>query len=301
MVGEIAVDPWRFQPHVEVWLLVTFLIASYIYVVRVLGPKAVPKGEPVVTRRQLTCFVAGILILWLATDWPMHDIAEEYLYTVHMVQHMCLTYFMPPLVVLATPEWFVRTLVGEGRAYRALRLMTFPVCAGLLFNIGVMVSHIPGVVNASVSNGPLHYFVHVVLVLTSILMWLPVCGPFKEFQITPMAKMIYLFLNSVVATIPAGWLTFAEGVVYKHYNISTRVWGVSVSNDQQIAGAIMKLGGSTFLWSIIGVMFYKHFVKTFRDENKDDYDHKEIEIIEEPLTTADVMKAFSESSAPIEK
>jgi putative membrane protein len=295
MVGEIAVDPWRFQPHVEVWLLVTFLIASYIYVVRVLGPKAVPKGEPVVTRRQLTCFVAGILILWLATDWPMHDIAEEYLYTVHMVQHMCLTYFMPPLVVLATPEWFVRTLVGEGRAYRALRLMTFPVCAGLLFNIGVMVSHIPGVVNASVSNGPLHYFVHVVLVLTSILMWLPVCGPFKEFQITPMAKMIYLFLNSVVATIPAGWLTFAEGVVYKHYNISTRVWGVSVSNDQQIAGAIMKLGGSTFLWSIIGVMFYKHFVKTFRDENKNDYAHKE-----EVLTTADVERAF-QAAPPVEE
>lgn len=295
MVGEIAVDPWRFQPHVEVWLLVTFLIASYIYVVRVLGPKAVPKGDPVVTRRQLTCFVAGILILWLATDWPMHDIAEEYLYTVHMVQHMCLTYFMPPLVVLATPEWFVRTLVGEGRAYRALRLMTFPVCAGLLFNIGVMVSHIPGVVNASVSNGPLHYFVHVVLVLTSILMWLPVCGPFREFQITPMAKMIYLFLNSVVATIPAGWLTFAEGVVYKHYNISTRVWGVSVSNDQQIAGAIMKLGGSTFLWSIIGVMFYKHFVKTFRDENKNDYAHKE-----EVLTTADVERAF-QAAPPVEE
>jgi putative membrane protein len=295
MVGEIAANPWRFQPHVEVWLLVVFLVASYIYVVRVLGPKAVPDGEPVVTRRQLTCFIAGISILWLATDWPMHDIAEEYLYTVHMVQHMCLTYFMPPLVILATPEWFVRTLVGEGRAYRALRFMTFPVLAGLLFNVGIMVSHIPGVVNASVSNGPLHYFVHVVLVLTSILMWLPVCGPFKEFQITPMAKMIYLFLNSVVATVPAGWLTFAEGVVYKHYNIPVRVWGLSVSNDQQIAGAIMKLGGSTFLWSIIAVMYFKHFVKTFQKENENDYAHKE-----EVLTTADVERAF-QASPPVEE
>ena len=212
-----------------------------------------------------------------------------------MIQHMCLTYFMPPLVVMATPEWFVRTLVGEGRAYRFLRFMTFPVCAALLFNIGVMVSHIPGVVNASVSNGPLHYFVHVILVSTSILMWLPVCGPFKEFQISPMAKMIYLFLNSVVATIPAGWLTFAEGVVYKHYNIPTRVWGVTVSNDQQIAGAVMKLGGSTFLWTIIIVMFYKHFVKTFREENKDDYAHKE-----EVLTTADVERAF-QATPPAEE
>jgi putative membrane protein len=126
-------------------------------------------------------------------------------------------------------------------------------------------------------------------------MWLPVCGPFKEFQITPMAKMIYLFLNSVVATVPAGWLTFAEGVVYKHYNIPIRVLGISVSDDQQIAGAIMKLGGSSFLWSIIGVMFYKNFVKTFSEENKDDYAH-----IEEVLTTADVERAF-QATPPAEE
>ena len=295
MVGEIFVDPWRYQLHLEVWLLTAFLISSYIYVVRVLGPRAVPAGEPIVTRRQLTCFIAGIFIMLLSTDWPMHDIAEEYLYSVHMFQHMALTYFMPPLVVLATPEWFVRTLIGNGRAYRALRFLTFPVRAGLLFNLGVVISHIPGVVNASVSNGPLHYFVHVLLVLTSILMWMPVCGPLKELQMAPMPKMIYLFLNSVVATIPAGWLTFAEGVVYKHYNIPTRVWGVSVSNDQQIAGAIMKLGGSIFLWTIIVAMFVKHFVKTFRDENKDDYVRQE-----EVLTTADVERAF-EATPPAEE
>ena len=295
MVGEIFVDPWRYQLHLEVWLLTAFLIGSYIYVVRVLGPRAVPAGEPIVTRRQLTCFIAGILIMFLSTDWPMHDIAEEYLYSVHMSQHMALTYFMPPLVVLATPEWFVRTLVGNGRAYRALRFFTFPVRAGLLFNLGVVISHIPGVVNASVSNGPLHYFVHVLLVLTSVLMWMPVCGPLKELQMAPMPKMIYLFLNSVVATIPAGWLTFAEGVVYKHYNIPTRVWGVSVSNDQQIAGAIMKLGGSIFLWTIIVAMFFRHFVKTFRDENKNDYDK-----VESILTTADVARAF-EATPPAEE
>jgi putative membrane protein len=295
MVGEIFVDPWRYQLHLEVWLLIAFLVGSYIYVVRVLGPRAVPAGEPIITRRQLVCFITGILIMFLSTDWPMHDIAEEYLYSVHMFQHMSLTYFMPPLVVLATPEWFVRVLVGNGRAYRALRFFTFPVRAGLLFNLGVVVSHIPGVVNASVSNGPLHYFVHVLLVLTSILMWMPVCGPLKELQMAPMPKMIYLFLNSVVATIPAGWLTFAEGVVYKHYNIPTRVWGVSVSNDQQIAGAIMKLGGSIFLWTIIVAMFFRHFVKTFRDENKNDYDK-----VESILTTADVARAF-EATPPAEE
>ncbi|MFZ9384757.1 MAG: cytochrome c oxidase assembly protein [Ilumatobacteraceae bacterium] len=284
----LAVDPWRFQQHVEVWLLVGFLTAAYVYMVKVLGPRAVGPGGVVVTRGQKSAFVLGILILWFASDWPMHDIAEEYLYSVHMFQHMALTYFMPPLVVLATPEWFVRVLIGDGRLYRFVRFMAHPVRAALLFNVAIMVSHVPGVVNASVSNGPLHYGVHVFLVTTAILMWLPVCGPFPEFQISPMGKMIYLFMNSVVATVPAGWLTFAEGVVYKHYSIPWRVWGVSVTDDQQIAGAIMKVGGAIFLWSIIGVLFVQKFVKTFRAENDSAY-------VREPLTMADVEKAFAES------
>jgi putative membrane protein len=60
--------------------------------------------------------------------------------------------------------------------------------------------------------------------------------------------MIYLFLMSVIPTVPAAWLTFAEGVVYKHYDIPVRVWGLSVTTDQQLAGAIMKTGGSIFLF-----------------------------------------------------
>jgi putative membrane protein len=285
----LAVDPWRFQQHVEVWLLVAFLTISYVYMVRVIGPRAVGPGGTVVTRRQKTAFVAGILILWLSSDWPIHDIAEEYLYSVHMFQHMALTYFMPPLVVLATPEWFVRILIGDKGLYRFVKFMAHPVRAAFVFNVAVMVSHVPAVVNASVSNGPLHYAVHVFLVTTAIIMWLPVCGPVPEFHISPMGKMIYLFMNSVVATVPAGWLTFAEGVVYKHYNIPWRVWGISVTDDQQIAGAIMKLGGAVFLWTIIGVLFVQKFSKTFRAENESAY-------VREPLTTADVEKAFAETA-----
>ena len=296
LASTVNVNPWRFQAHIEIWLLIAFLVSAYIYVVRVLGPRAVPAGQPVVTRRNQLFFGAGIMLLWLASDWPVHDIAEEYLYSVHMVQHMTYVYFIPPLVVLATPEWFARILLGEARAYRVVRFLVHPVRAGFLFNVGVMVSHIPAVVNQSVSNGTLHYAIHVFLVTTAILMWLPVCGPFGEFRIKPMGKMIYLFMNSVVATIPAGWLSMAEGTVYKHYRQPVRVWGVSVRDDQQIAGAIMKLGGSAFLWTIIIVMFVRHFVRTFREENRDSYQRRE-----EPLTMADVERAFSESSPPIEK
>ena len=227
----------------------SFLIAAYVYTVRVIGPDAVPPGQPIVTRRQIGAFAGAMLLLWFASDWPMHDISEEYLYSAHMLQHMVLAYFVPPLVLLATPAWLMRAIVGRGTGYAVYSWLAKPIVAGVLFNAVVMVTHIPGVVNSSAENSPIHYSVHVLVVTSALLMWTPVCGPLRELQLGSGGKMVYLFLQSVVPTVPAGWLMFAEGVVYKHYDIPVRVFGLSATNDQQLAGLIMKLGGGMFLWS----------------------------------------------------
>ena len=110
----ISSDPWRFQWHPEVWILVAFLTSAFIYMVRVIGPKAVPAGEQAVTRKNIYAFVGAMLMLWVASDWPMHDISEEYLYSAHMLQHMMLSYFLPPLALIATPPWLLRVLIGNG-------------------------------------------------------------------------------------------------------------------------------------------------------------------------------------------
>jgi putative membrane protein len=305
VLGQVLADPFRFRPHPDVWVLVLFLIGAYVYMVTRVGPHAVAPGQAVVTKRNVRCFVAAITLLWVASDWPIHDIGEQYLYSAHMLQHMMLSYFMPPLALLATPEWLLRVLVGDGRAYSVFRWFTKPVVAGVLFNLAVMVTHIPGVVNASVeSSSPwLHYMLHVMVVVTALLMWMPVCGPFKELQMGTPGKMIYLFLQSVVPTIPAGWLAFADGAVYKAYLKPERLWGISVTTDQQLAGAIMKTGGSIFLWSIIVVLWFTRFSRPVRDE----YDYKRghtmptAEIVghdDDELTYDAVQREFERVPAP---
>ncbi len=260
-------DPWKFQWHPEVWVLVAFLTGAYVYMVRVIGPTAVGPGRPVVRRGNVYAFIGAMAMLWVASDWPLHDISEEYLYSAHMLQHMMLSYFLPPLALLATPTWLARLLVGGGRFYRGLSFFCRPVVAGVLFNLAIMVTHVPGVVNASVVNGPLHYSLHLMVVVLSLLMWMPVVGPLPEFHISPLAKCIYLFLMSVVPTVPAAWLTFADGAVYSAYDIPFRVWGLSVTDDQQIAGAIMKTGGSIFLWTIVIFIFFRRFASGYSSEH----------------------------------
>ena len=80
------------------------MFGAYVYAVRVIGPVVIKSG-PVITTKQRNAFVAGVLLLWIGSDWPVHDLAEEYLYSMHMFQHMALSYFMPPLVLLAIPKW----------------------------------------------------------------------------------------------------------------------------------------------------------------------------------------------------
>ncbi len=40
---------------------------------RVIGPVVVKSG-PVITAKQRNAFVAGVLLFWIGSDWPVHDL-----------------------------------------------------------------------------------------------------------------------------------------------------------------------------------------------------------------------------------
>ncbi len=131
-----AADPiWRWQPHPEVWLLVAGAIGLRVYAGRVVGPKVVPAGAAPFRTRQTVAFVGAVAVLWFASDWPLHDIAEQRLYSAHMLQHFLLTMVVPPLFWLATPSWLARLVVQDGgRGKRVLDRLASPVPALLIFN-----------------------------------------------------------------------------------------------------------------------------------------------------------------------
>lgn len=277
-----------------------------MYAARVIGPKVVPAGAPAVTRGQKRWFAFGIVLLWIAADWPVHDIGEEYLYSVHMIQHMVLTFLVPPVMLLATPEWLARIVIGDGPVGRAFLKIARPIPAAIIFNVVQLTTHWSGIVNASVENGLLHYALHTLVVVTALAVWMPVVSPLPEYRISAPAQCIHLFLTSIVPTIPAAWLALAEGVLYEAYDKPARLFGISVTSDQQAAGLIMKLGGGVFLWLIIVIIFFRWSSR----QDKGTSARRvvldaagEIVSVEgpEPLTYEDVTRAFeSAESAPKE-
>ncbi|HIM85745.1 MAG TPA: cytochrome c oxidase assembly protein [Acidimicrobiia bacterium] len=254
----VVVNPWTWQAHPEVWVLVGAIALLGLWAGRI-GPRVLPVGTPVASPFQKRAFVVAVVLLLATADWPVHDIAEKHLYAVHMLQHLAFTMIVPPLFLLATPAWLARLVILDGgRFSQVLRRMTHPVFAGILFNGLIAVTHWSGIVRWSAGSGTFHYLVHVALFGSALLMWMPVVSPLRELRLSAPGQMIYLFLMSIIPTIPAGWLTFADGVVYKVYDDGYEMWGIGVIADQQAAGAVMKVLGGFFLWSIIVVKFF-HF------------------------------------------
>lgn len=252
MTATSAFPGW--DAHPEVWLLVATVIAFGFYAARVIQPHAVAAGGAPITNAQRWWFVAGVASLWIASDWPLHDLAEERLYGMHMLQHMLLTVVVPPVMLLATPEWLGRFILGNGRVNRWFHRLARPLPAAIGYNIMAAASHWSGIVNLSVENGPFHYLMHVLIFGTALLLWVPVCGPFRELHMSPPGKMAYVFLMSVVPTIPAAFLTASDSVLYKAYDHGPRLWGISVLDDQQYAGVVMKVIEGAYLWAIIIAM-----------------------------------------------
>ena len=288
-----STDFWRWVPHPEVWLLVVGVTALYVYAARVIGPKVVPAGAPAVTRSQKRWFAFGILLLWAAADWPVHDVGEEYLYFVHMIQHTVLTLVMPPVMLLATPEWLARLVLGTGRTDRWVHKLARPVPAALIFNALALFLHWQYVVNTASGNGLFHYGVHTAIVTAAFLLWIPVCGPLPELRISVPAQMLYLFVTSIVPTVPGAWLVFAEGAVYKVYDIPQRMFGISVTTDQQVAGAIMKLGAGTYLWVVITMLFFKWSARQEAADRQAAHERRQ-----EVLTFERVQREFEQHPAP---
>ena len=247
-----------FSPHLEVWLLVGAIAVMGIYIARVLGPQVVEPGERTVSRRQVIAFWSGLAFMTAASVWPMHDIAEQRLYSAHMLQHLVLTLVVPPLFLLSCPTWLAQLLVrSDGRVWHIVRVLAKPVLAWAIFNVFNLVSHMQGFVNLATSNGPFHFGAHVVFVLTALIMWIPVCGPWPSLRLSLPGQMVYLFAQSIVPTLPAAWLANAGDPVYGSYDQPIRLWGISVMDDQVAAGMIMKVLETVYLWAIIGVMFFK--------------------------------------------
>ena len=71
----------------------------------------------------------------------------------------------------------------------------------------------------------------------------------------PLAVRSYLLLADIQNTALSAFLIFSERVLYPTYAVQSRLWGISVLDDQAAAGAIMWVPGGGIFFTALLITF----------------------------------------------
>jgi len=253
----IGLDFWLTQWNLEPSIIIgTVLITGlYLYAIGPLRKRHFP-NEPIMTG-QTIAFLSGMLIMFLALVSPLDELGDSYLFSAHMIQHLCLTIIGPPLLLLGTPEWMVNKALSNRAIFEVAKVLTYPVVAFVLFNVDFWLWHAPPLYNATLENQSIHILEHLTFILFGLCYWWPIFSPSKDLPPLPIGgQVLYLFLSGMPSVLLGAGLTFSPPL-YAPYIAAPRIWGISVATDQQLGGLIMWVPVSIFYIIIMSVLFIR--------------------------------------------
>ena len=267
---DIAGYEWLdWDVHLDVVVLCVLLEVGYLYAVTYLRPQLSDAGR--VKRSQVALFTLGVLTLYAATGSPLHSLAENYLLTAHMLQHLLLTLVAAPLLLAGVPGWLWQAILRAPGAMPVARVLTRPVMAFAVFNAALLLFHLPPTIDLQLRVHGFHFFAHAGLAAAGLVMWWPILSPLKELpRLAEPLQIGYLFLQSLLPAVMASFVTFSETVVYSFYEEAPRIWNLTAVDDQQIAGGSMKLIGTLILWSYMTVVFFRWYARVEAEEKEPD-------------------------------
>ena len=245
----------------EPFLLLSILFVGWAYAIaagpmrsRIAPEEAFPLGASI-------RFYLGLIIIYIAVGSPLDSIAELFLFSAHMVQHMLLIYVAPTLLIYGMPAWLIDALIKYLKLTPLLRLLTNPVCGGLLFTFVFTLWHIPTLYELALIDKRIHILEHFTVFTLGILMLWPFMTlsklvPRRSFPI----RLISIFLLMVGQLPVFAFLTFAGEAIYPTYAWAPRIIDLDPLNDQILGGIIMKVINMAFSLTLLGLCFY-HWAK----------------------------------------
>ena len=254
-------DNWSFDPFI---IVVAVVIAWHETGLHRLAKRSRPERTRERRIRSLW-FYAGLLVLLLAVDSPIDYWSDSY-FMVHMVQHLLLMFAAPSLVVAGAPgqplldglpgrsgKAVTRSVLADGWSRPARAVFTFltgPVVAVVLFNLAMVVWHIPAAFDLAADNSAVHIWLeHGSFFVTGVLFWLQFIPspPFRSRMPLLGRAAALLATNVVMIFIAMSLSIFAAHSVYAPYD---HVPGVTLPAfaDQRIGAAILWVCGD--FWAL---------------------------------------------------
>ena len=215
-----------------------------------------------------TLFYTGWLALLAGAVSPIDGLSGD-LFLMHMIQHMLLMMIAPPLILLGAPVVpvlrglpnvvrynFAIPLLQMRRVRKALNLLVSPLMAWLFFVFTLWIWHIPSLYSRTVENEGLHLLQHAMFIGAAGFFWWTAIDPVPlRPRLAYGLRLLYLFLATLQSTVLAAIITLSPDVLYTYYETVPRTWGISVEDDQTIAGLIMWIPGVMTYFIALATIF----------------------------------------------
>ena len=220
---------WRFDPLAIAVCVATAI--AYLAPGRRFGIRPLP-------------FTLAILILVLALASPIGQLADGYLFSAHMLQHLLLVLVVPPLALLGVAPALRARAPG-----RVGRLLLRPAVTWGL-GVGAMwLWHEQTLCNAASQSAIIHRVQEVSLLVMGTAFWWPLLAPREEWRLQPLSGVAYLFTACVACTLLGVLITFSPVEVCSVFahpvdrlGVMPLVrdgWGLTAEKDQQVGGLLM--------------------------------------------------------------
>jgi putative membrane protein len=189
-------------------------------------------------------FALALLLFALALASPIGQLADGYLFSAHMLQHLLLVLVVPPLALMGlTPA------MGPATPRKISRILFRPVVAWGL-GVGAMwLWHEPTLCDAASHSPLLHRVQEVSLLVMGTAFWWPILAPRGASRLPPLGGVVYLFTACTACTLLGILITFSPVQVCSVFArpvdrlgvmpLVRNGWGLTPENDQQIGGLLM--------------------------------------------------------------
>jgi cytochrome c oxidase assembly factor CtaG len=224
-------------------------------------------------------FLFGELVMLLALISPLDVLADDYLFSAHMLQHMLLVLAVPPLLILGIPHQLARSIVGVHALGAIERPLRNPLVAWTLGVAALWIWHLPRLYDATLASEALHIFEHLTFLVTATIFWWPICAPLEDSRMSHGAACAYLGAAMLATTVLGILITFAPVGAYAAYlhpqdslgilDALRQSWGLTIEADQELGGLLMWVpGGLVYLCAIMAVL-----ARWYRAPESDNFAH----------------------------
>jgi len=260
---------WDWEPSIVVGT--ALIVGLYHYALNSLRKRYYPEEQ--VKTGQTVAFLLGMFIMFLALVSPLDELGDSYLFSAHMLQHLCLTMVGPPLLLVGTPAWMVKPLLRNRAIFLIAKFFTYPAIAFFLFNADFWLWHVPPLYNATLENQSIHILEHLTFIVFGVLNWWPIYSPLEEGlpRLSFGGRLLYLFLSGMPMVALGAGLTFAPPL-YAPYLAAPRIWGLSPATDQQLGGLIMWVPVNIAYIVMVSIIFIRWMQKQEAKQMQEEID-----------------------------